>query len=76
MLSEHAQKNGMYIIGGSIPELDEDKVYNTSYIFDRKGVLVGKHRKVHLFDIDVERQDNLQGIRCADPGKGNDLIRY
>lgn len=54
MLSKHARKNGMYIIGGSIPELDEDKVYNTSYIFDRKGVLVGKHRKVHLFDIDVK----------------------
>ena len=37
-----------------MPEKDaEGKVYNTSYIFDRQGKQIGKHRKVHLFDIDV-----------------------
>ena len=32
----------------------EGNVYNTSYIFDREGKQIGKHRKVHLFDIDVK----------------------
>ena len=27
----------VYLIGGSIPELDGDRVYNTSFSFDRKG---------------------------------------
>ena len=28
-------------------------MYNTSLIFDRDGQLIGKHRKVHLFDINI-----------------------
>ncbi|MDO4544905.1 MAG: carbon-nitrogen hydrolase family protein [Bacillota bacterium] len=53
-LSRLAAETGVYLIGGSISELDGDKVYNTSFCFDRKGKIIGKHRKVHLFDIDVE----------------------
>lgn len=53
-LSEYAKQYGIYLIGGSMPEKDaEGKVYNTSYIFDRQGKQIGRHRKVHLFDIDV-----------------------
>ena len=53
-LSKYAKQYGIYLIGGSMPEKDaEGKVYNTSYIFDRQGKQIGKHRKVHLFDIDV-----------------------
>ena len=40
------------LIGGSIPEKDKNGFcYNTSYIFEN-GRLIGKHRKIHLFDID------------------------
>ena len=53
-MSELAKELGIYLIGGSISELDDDKVYNTSFSFDREGKIIGKHRKVHLFDIDVE----------------------
>ncbi|MDR0519499.1 MAG: carbon-nitrogen hydrolase family protein [Clostridiales Family XIII bacterium] len=52
-MSELAKGNGIYLIGGSIPERDGDKLYNTSFIFDPSGGLIGKHRKVHLFDIDI-----------------------
>lgn len=54
-LSWYAKQYGIYLIGGSMPEKDaEGNVYNTSYIFDREGKQIGKHRKVHLFDIDVK----------------------
>lgn len=54
-LSGYAKQYGVYLIGGSMPEKDaEGNVYNTSYIFDREGKQIGKHRKVHLFDIDVK----------------------
>ncbi|MGI6722638.1 MAG: carbon-nitrogen hydrolase family protein [Anaerovoracaceae bacterium] len=53
-LSQTAAANDIYLVGGSISELEDDKVYNTSYILDRKGKLIGKHRKAHMFDIDVE----------------------
>jgi len=52
-ISQAAQENEIYVVGGSIPERDGSDVYNTSFAFDRKGVEIARHRKVHLFDIDV-----------------------
>lgn len=54
-LSAYAKQYGVYLIGGSMPEKDaEGNVYNTCYVFDREGKQIGKHRKVHLFDIDIK----------------------
>ncbi len=53
-LSSLAGELGVYIFGGSIPELHDGSIYNTSFIFDRRGHMIGKHRKIHLFDIDIE----------------------
>ena len=53
-LSDLARDGHMYVIGGSVPERDGERIYNTSYVFDRTGSLIGRHRKVHLFDIDVQ----------------------
>ena len=53
-MSDYARKYHIYLIAGSMPEADDvGKVYNTSYIFDRDGKQIGKHRKAHLFDINV-----------------------
>lgn len=52
-LSDAAKKSGMYLFGGSIPEREGEKLFNTCFIFDPSGRVIGKHRKVHLFDIDV-----------------------
>ncbi len=49
-----ACENNVYILAGSIPEKEEDKLFNTSYLFDRQGKIIAKHRKMHLFDIDVK----------------------
>ncbi len=53
-LCRMAADNRVYLVGGSMPEQDGDKIYNTSFIFAPDGVQIGKHRKIHLFDIDVE----------------------
>jgi predicted amidohydrolase len=69
-LSELARTNHFYVIGGSVPERDEEgKIYNTSYVFDRKGELIGKHRKVHLFDIDVPGGQYFKESDVLSPGK-------
>ncbi|GME68999.1 unnamed protein product [[Candida] boidinii] len=53
-LSDLAKENKNIIIGGSYPELtSDDEVYNTSVSFDRNGEIIAKHRKTHLFDIDI-----------------------
>ncbi|MFP4457451.1 MAG: carbon-nitrogen hydrolase family protein [Halanaerobiales bacterium] len=50
-LSIQAKELDVYLVGGSIPEKEDGKIYNTSYVFNRNGELIAKHRKVHLFDI-------------------------
>ncbi|CAK9436842.1 uncharacterized protein LODBEIA_P13640 [Lodderomyces beijingensis] len=55
LLSSLAKKHGIFIVGGSIPELGaEDKIYNTSLAFNAEGEIIAKHRKAHLFDIDIK----------------------
>ena len=54
-LSNLAKTYGIYLVAGTMPEKDnEGRVFNTSYVFDRQGCKIGKHRKMHLFDIAVE----------------------
>ncbi len=53
-MSGIAKELGIYLVGGTISEIDDDRIYNTCFVFDRKGELIGRHRKMHLFDIDVE----------------------
>lgn len=52
-MSDLARENNIYLVGGSIPELEDSKIYNTCFIFSPDGEIIGKHRKTHLFDIDV-----------------------
>ena len=57
-----AREHGVYLVAGSVPELEMEsdmgcmpmtRIYNTSYVFDREGRQIAKHRKMHLFDINV-----------------------
>ncbi|MBI5680767.1 MAG: carbon-nitrogen hydrolase family protein [Methanobacterium sp.] len=52
-ISNAAKKYGVYIIAGSIPELNNEKIYNSSFTFDKNGEIIGIYRKIHLFDIDI-----------------------
>lgn len=50
-----AKKYNIYLSAGSIPEKDaQNHLFNTAYVFDNNGNCIAKHRKMHLFDIDVK----------------------
>lgn len=53
LLSELAAEYGIWLSGGSIAEREDGRVYNTAYVFDRTGREAARHRKMHLFDINV-----------------------
>lgn len=59
-ISNIAKKENIHVLAGSVPELvkdeerDIDSIYNTAVFFDNDGKQLGKHRKMHLFDIDVK----------------------
>jgi omega-amidase len=49
-----ARRHGVSVIAGSIPERGVDgRLYNTATVMDADGRLLAKHRKLHLFDVDV-----------------------
>lgn len=68
MLVEAAKETGMWLVGGSFPERDSsDKLFNTCLVVNPEGEIMGKHRKMHLFDIDIpgkitfKESDSLTG---------------
>ncbi|MDF2948597.1 MAG: carbon-nitrogen hydrolase family protein, partial [Sedimentibacter sp.] len=73
-MSDAAKENGIYIVAGTMPELENDKVYNTAYVFDKSGKQIAKHRKVHLFDIDVKGGQYFKESDTFTPG--NDVTVF
>jgi deaminated glutathione amidase len=67
-LSSLARELSMWILGGSLTERDGERFYNTSTLFDRDGELVATYRKIHLFDVDLERQPPLRESALYSPG--------
>ncbi|MCX5976843.1 MAG: carbon-nitrogen family hydrolase [Coprothermobacterota bacterium] len=51
LLSQWAQRYRLYILAGSIPEVCDSKLFNTSFLFDPSGHILGSYRKRHLFHI-------------------------
>ena len=70
-LSEISKRNNIYLIAGSIPEKEDNNIYNTSYVFNRQGEKIAKHRKIHLFDIDIK---NKQTFRESDTLSAGDKV--
>lgn len=73
-LSRAAAENGVYLVGGSIPLLEDGKLYNASFVFDRTGRIIAVHRKVHLFDIDVDGGQYFKESDTFTPGNGVTLF--
>jgi omega-amidase len=60
-LSYHAKEAEAYLIGGSIPEYEHGHVYNTSFVFDPSGKIIGHFRKVHAFSPNDEDKHFARG---------------
>nr|ACO10980.1 Nitrilase homolog 2 [Caligus rogercresseyi] len=67
-LSAMAKEQGIYLIGGSHPEKEDEALYNTSTIWSPEGFLLSKHRKVHLFDINIPGKISFKESDVLSPG--------
>lgn len=75
VLADIARKYQVNVVGGTVANAIGDKVFNTSYIFDRLGHLVATYHKAHLFSPSGEADDftagdslvtfTLDGIKCG-----------
>lgn len=67
--SDLARRYGVYLSAGSMPERgDGGQIYNTAYVFDRQGRQIAKHRKMHLFDIQVQGGQRFQESKTLTAG--------
>lgn len=73
-MSHAARKNNIYLIGGSIPEREGKKIYNTCFIFGPDGEQIGKHRKLHLFDININKGQSFKESDAVTAGKSVTIV--
>lgn len=68
-MSRWASENGVILVGGSVPEKCGDKLYNTCFVFDESGEQIARHRKIHLFDVDIEGGVRFKESNSFAPGE-------
>ncbi|GAB0137083.1 hypothetical protein EsDP_00005366 [Epichloe bromicola] len=79
-LSSMAADNKIHLVGGSVPErcatatATSQRYYNTSLTFGPDGGLLGTHRKLHLFDIDIPGKMTFRESDVLSPGDKVTLI--
>ncbi|CAI9100678.1 OLC1v1037829C1 [Oldenlandia corymbosa var. corymbosa] len=74
MLSELSQRLKITIVGGSIPERSGDKIFNTCCVFGADGTIKGKHRKIHLFDIDIPGKMTFMESKTLTAGESPTIV--
>ncbi|CAG9807714.1 unnamed protein product [Chironomus riparius] len=74
ILSKLAKELEIFIIGGTIPENDGDKLFNTATVWGKSGELMGKFRKMHLFDIDIPNEMTFRESDSLSPGNELTII--
>jgi len=71
-LGELARQLNVHLLAGSIlEESGASRVFNTSVLFDARGQIVARYRKIHLFDVDIPQHVT---IRESDTRLGGDTV--
>ena len=70
MLQEMARSHGVFIHAGSILETieGEERVANTTLVFNRKGEELARYRKIHMFDITAPDGKKYHESAAMKPG--------
>jgi predicted amidohydrolase len=63
-LGSASSAHGIFLVGGSIPEVAGRSLYDTVFVVDKGGKFVGKHRKAHLWG-DYENEFFAPGQECT-----------
>jgi deaminated glutathione amidase len=76
MVQELAAKHGIFVHAGSLMEKieGEDRIHNTSVVFNRKGEEIARYRKIHLFD--VTTPDGVAYKESATVKAGDLIVTY
>lgn len=73
-MAEIARNQNIVLVGGSIPERVGTKLFNTCFVFGKSGRLLGRHRKTHLFDIDIPGKITFRESETLSPGESITVV--
>ena len=76
MAQRQAVKHGVFVHAGSIMEKieGEERIHNTSVVFNREGDEIARYRKIHLFD--VTTPDGASYKESATVKAGDAVVTY
>src|SRR5499427_2084989 len=67
---ELARKLGIYLHVGSLAiKLSAEKAANRSFLIDRRGEIVARYDKIHMFDVDLAGGESYRESRSYRPGE-------
>ena len=69
-----ARDRGIHVHGGSLCESAEDRLFNTTVVFDPAGAEIARYRKIHLFDITTP--DGTGYRESSTYGAGSELVTF
>lgn len=70
-----SKEHGVWLVGGSIPESGaQGEIFNTCLVSNPEGEIVGRHRKLHLFDIDIPGGIRFQESETLTAGDSLTLV--
>lgn len=67
-LAAAAKENEVYVVGGTHPEREGCRYYNTCTVYNPSGDMIAKYRKVHLYDIDIPNGVTFKESNVLSPG--------
>lgn len=75
LIAARAKENRVNIVAGSYASMNDKKMFNTAYVFNRRGNNIAKYQKIHLFKLMEEHKYiesgsnhcifELDGIKCG-----------
>jgi len=70
-----SRENKIYLIAGTIhePSEDENKFYNTCFVFSPLGEIVSYYRKIHLFNVNIDENNSFRESDVFKAGDDNQL---
>ena len=75
-LKDTASESGVSILGGTIPvPAGNGKTFNRSLLIDSSGAILASYDKIHLFDVDLNDNEQYRESDDIEPGK-NDPVAF
>ncbi len=75
-LSLWAVENRICLVGGSMPEIEGGRIYNTCFVFGPDGRQLARHRKMHLFNVEFDGGQHFRESDTFTPGDDVTTFSY